>query len=143
MLTYSSDRHSELNTARWYYQMSRTMRRYANKGYGSMSAATRHWNIARARLIRAIKGTKPAERYDADLTTTIAGIPCGIVITYYSAPKPWRQHTFKGAGPGDCDPPEDEDVEFFVIDRKGYPAEWLERKADYQDLKQWVLENIS
>lgn len=137
MLTYSSDRHSELNTARWYYQMSRTMRRYANKGYGSMSAATRHWNIARARLIRAIKGTKPAERYDADLTTTIAGIPCGIVITYYSAP---RRNNW--GHPDNRLPDDPADVEFFVVDRTGYPAAWLERKTDYPALKAWVLDNV-
>lgn len=136
-LTYSSNPRSELNTARWLYELARTMRRYANKGYGSMSVATRHWNIARARLARAIKGRLPAVTYEPDLTTRIAGIPCGIVITYYSAPRcnNWGH-------PDNREPDDPAEVEFFVIDRKGYPAGWLERKADYAELKAWVLANV-
>jgi hypothetical protein len=32
-------------------------------------------------------------------------MPCGVVVTDYVAARPWKQHTFAGAGPGDCDPP--------------------------------------
>jgi len=70
---------------------------------------------------------------NADLTTTVSGIPCSVVITSYSGAKPWKQHTFSGAGPGDCDPPEEEAIEWHLVDRKGYYAPWLERKLTNSD----------
>lgn len=129
-LTYSSDPKSELNTARWYWQMARTMRRYANRGYGCKRAAARHWNISRARLKRAMTGARPLAKFDADFETTVAGIPCGVVITGYVARRDWKQHAFPGTGPGDCDPPEPPEVDWFIVDSKGYVANWLTDRAD-------------
>ena len=86
------------------------------------------YNTARAALRHAVNGTKPQTRECADFETTVAGIPCGVVITSYSGARPFRQHTFAGAGPGDCDPPEYEDVEWRLVDGDGYPAGWLEEK---------------
>lgn len=100
-------------------------------------------NTAMANLKRVTGVSEPAERHFSDYDTTIAGIPCGIVVQSYTAPKAWRQHTFKGAGPGDCDPPEPAEVEFFVVDRKGYRAKWLERKADWSKLTREVLERVN
>lgn len=64
----------------------------------------------------------------ADLQTRISGIPCLIEVTsYYPAtPMKWFRN-------GDCAPPEDEEIEFRVLDRKGYPAPWLEKKMDEED----------
>ena len=92
------------------------------------------YNTARAALRHAVNGTKPQKRLCADFETTVAGIPCGVVITSYSGARPWRQHTFSGAGPGDCDPPEYEEVEWLLVDSKGYPAEWLEEKMNDNDV---------
>ena len=68
-----------------------------------------------------------------DMTTTVDGIPCGVVIDEWTAGRDWIQHTFPGAGPGDCEPPEPEEILFHLVDRKGYPAEWLERKLTSLD----------
>ena len=70
---------------------------------------------------------------NANFTTTVSGIPCGVVIDSYRTAKPFKQHTFSGAGPGDCDPPEEAEVEWYLVDRKGYYAAWLERKLTYND----------
>ncbi|WP_289101034.1 hypothetical protein [uncultured Marinobacter sp.] len=70
----------------------------------------------------------------------VAGIPCQIEVTYYSEDRPMR---VTGSGFGDADPPEPEEFEFTVLDRKGYPAPWLERKLtrdDYQRIKQEYLQ---
>lgn len=94
----------------------------------------------RARIKHEINGTKPPERFIADRQITVAGIPCGVVIQSYNPPRDWKQHTFPGAGPGDCDPPEPEEVSFFLIDLRGYPAPWLESKINEHELEQRVLE---
>ena len=58
-----------------------------------------------------------------DLQSTISGIPCGIHIDSYVRVPP-----FKGS-PLFCDNPDDyygyTDVEYTILDSKGYPAEWL------------------
>jgi len=74
-----------------------------------------------------------SNREVADFTTTVSGIPCGVVIDSYTHAKPWKQHTFPGAGPGDCDPPEEADVIWHLVDRKGYYAEWLTNKLTFDD----------
>lgn len=57
--------------------------------------------------------------------TQIDGIPCICKVTHYSPAKPMT-----GTGYGDCDPPEEEEFTFEILDRKGYRAYWLERKVD-------------
>ena len=70
----------------------------------------------------------------ADFTTTVmGGLPIGVVIDNYTGAKPWRQHTFKSAGPGDCDPPEDQEIQYRILDRAGYYAEWIHSKMSAQD----------
>jgi len=110
-----------------------------NRGVGPAMA---RYNTARAALRHATQGTKPQTRECADFETTVAGIPCGVVITSYSGGRLFRQHTFAGAGPGDCDAPEDEDVEWRLVDSKGYPAAWLEEKMDDRDVAGITFECI-
>jgi len=47
-----------------------------------------------------------------------------------------------GTGFGDAEPPEPEVFEFHLMDRKGYPAKWLEAmltpKIEYQLLKEYL-----
>ena len=38
-----------------------------------------------------------------------------------------------GSGYGDADPPEPAEFEFRLLDRKGYPAPWLEDKLTRED----------
>jgi hypothetical protein len=65
-------------------------------------------------------------RHTADFETRVAGIPCGVVIDSYH-----YQPRFKGS-PQLCDSDVDyygyETIEWFLVDRKGYPAKWLEKK---------------
>ena len=67
----------------------------------------------------------------SDLSTHVQGIPCGISVTYYSPAMPMR---VTGSGFGDAIAPEPEEVEFKVLDRKGYLAPWLEKKLTTQDI---------
>lgn len=76
-------------------------------------------------------------------STRVSGIPCLCRVTYYSSYSPMR---ITGTGFGDADPPEPEEFEFEILDRRGRPAAWLERKlteddedrllAEWQELRQ-------
>ena len=55
--------------------------------------------------------------------TRVAGIPCQCLVFTYEEAIPMR---ITGTGYGDAEPPEPEVFEFRLLDRKGYPAKWLE-----------------
>ena len=57
----------------------------------------------------------------------IAGIPCQIEVTTYRPPER------KIVTCTTIDPPDPGEVEYEVLDRKGYPAEWLARKMTRED----------
>ena len=114
--------------AKWQVALALAEWKCANILKRGIGPAMARYNTARAALRHATQGTKPQKRLCADFETTVAGIPCGVVITSYVGARPFRQHTFAGAGPGDCDPPEYEDVEWRLVDGDGYPAGWLEDK---------------
>ena len=119
--------------AQWNVALAKAELKCANILNSGKSGAMSKLNTARAALRHAVNGTKPQKRLCADFVTTVAGIPCGVVVTDYVAARPWKQHTFAGAGPGDCDPPEYEDVEWRLVDGDGYPAQWLEEKLNDDD----------
>lgn len=139
-LKYSGDPNSHLNSSRREFAEAKLMLSLANQGITSRSGAMRSLNYARTKLKQVLYGVKPSHYRCADFTTTIAGIPCGIAIDSYKPALEWKQHTFPGAGPGDCDPPELAEVEFTVLDRKGYPAQWLRNKADESKLESEVID---
>lgn len=62
--------------------------------------------------------------------TKVAGIPCKCEVTLFSPFKPMQVY---GSGMGDCDPPEPGEFAFKILDRSGYPANWLEKKLTKQD----------
>ena len=128
--------------AKWQVALALAEWKCANILKRGIGPAMGRYNTARAALRHAVNGTKPQKRLCADFETTVAGIPCGVVITSYSGARPWRQHTFSGAGPGDCDPPEYEEVEWLLVDSKGYPAEWLEEKINDNDVTRITCECI-
>ena len=70
--------------------------------------------------------------------TKVCGIPCSVQVTVYRKAVPMRVW---GSGMGDCDPPEPEEFEFRLLDRKGYPARWLERKLT-PALEQKIFEDF-
>ena len=128
--------------AQWNVALAKAELKCANILNSGKSGAMSKLNTARAALRHAVNGTKPQKRLCADFETTVAGIPCGVVITSYSGARPWRQHTFSGAGPGDCDPPEYEEVEWLLVDSKGYPARWFEEKLNDNDVTRITCECI-
>ena len=81
-----------------------------------------------------------------EFQTKVCGIPCTVVVTLYHKAIPMR---IRGTGFGDCDPPEPEEFEFHLLDRRGYPAKWLEAKLTtaleeqiYEDFQKY-LENLN
>lgn len=56
--------------------------------------------------------------------TKVQGIPCQCEITHYLAAQPAQLF----GPPEQCCQAEDGELEFRLLDRKGYPAAWLERK---------------
>jgi hypothetical protein len=68
---------------------------------------------------------------NADHETRVAGIPCGVVVDCFHHQPPFR------GSPHLCDSDADyygyTDLEWHLVDRRGYPASWLERKMTAQD----------
>jgi hypothetical protein len=61
--------------------------------------------------------------------TTIAGIPCKVdlIDSHYNKPQPWNDASsddFYGGW----------DLEWEVLDRKGYKADWLSKKMTAYDI---------
>lgn len=68
----------------------------------------------------------------ATFKSNVGGIPCGVLVTYY---QPHRPMQITGTGFGDAVAPDLEEFEFSLLDRKGYPASWLERMLNTEDKK--------
>lgn len=73
------------------------------------------------------------------IQSQIQGIPCLIDVT--------RCHVVKGSfrqsAPSDLDYYGYSEVEFEILDRKGYKATWLERKATEEDKERIEQEILS
>ena len=72
--------------------------------------------------------------------TRVAGIPCQCLVYSYEEAIPMR---ITGTGFGDADPPEPEEFEFRLMDRKGYPANWLEGKLTLNDHDRLLKEYLA
>lgn len=75
-----------------------------------------------------------------DVSAHVQGIPCLVRVTHY-----YRQPADSRA-----DNPDDyygyTELEYDVLDRKGYPAPWLERKMtedDVQNIEEKIYEHLS
>lgn len=66
-------------------------------------------------------------RWLDDFETTVAGIPCTVVVTRY-----YPGHPMVREGPM-CGPEEGPDVDYILLDRKGYVADWLHKKITKND----------
>lgn len=66
------------------------------------------------------------------INSQIQGIPCLIEVTTFNVVKPWKGSPFT------CPSSDDyygyTEVEFNVLDRKGYKATWLECKMTDKDI---------
>ena len=71
---------------------------------------------------------KLSKKYELVFDTRIAGIPCQIGVTYFHYQPPWR------GSAQTCDSDWDyygyTELEYDVLDRRGRPATWLEKKID-------------
>ena len=94
-------------------------------------------------LKRHLDGKPPIEKFNVDFSVSILGIPAGVHILNYVSSQPWKQHTFRGAGPGDCDAPEPEEIEYVITDSKGYPADWLARRVDENEFEKFVSDLVA
>lgn len=66
-------------------------------------------------------------RWLDEFETTVRGIPCTIVITYYH---PGSDMVREGPMAGPEEPPS---VDWVILDRKGYEANWLHKKLTDND----------
>ena len=66
--------------------------------------------------------------------TKIAGIPCQCQVTSYTRPS--REYIHSAS----LEPPEYGDFTYRILDRKGYPAPWLEAKLGFGDEARLVEE---
>ena len=67
--------------------------------------------------------------YEAEIETTIAGIPCLIGVTHYECVR--GSYSYNAVS--DMDYYGYSEAEWDVLDRKGYKAAWLERKLTARD----------
>lgn len=67
---------------------------------------------------------------DSTIETYICGIPCRVVVDSFTPGYPPKIN----ADPAACYEGADPEIEFTVLDRRGRPAPWLERKMTDHDL---------
>lgn len=67
----------------------------------------------------------------ATFDSTIAGIPCGILVESYLSVPPWKGSAYDC--PSDLDYYGYCEFDFTVLDRKGYVADWLTKKMTDDD----------
>jgi len=77
------------------------------------------------------------KRQVGDFETRIQGIPCQIVIDFYER----TPGSYNYNAPSDLDYYGYLDCNFTVLDRKGYPAEWLAKKMTADDISR--IEDIA
>jgi hypothetical protein len=80
-------------------------------------------------------------KHQIDYHITVKGMPAGAVIESFSAGCPARIRV----DPLDSFPAEDAEIEFFIVDRKGYKADWLVNRMtdnDWDEAAEQVLEQI-
>ena len=73
--------------------------------------------------------SKPRRHYVAEIDARVAGIPCLIGVTEYSH----TSGSYSYNAPSDHDYYGYTEVDFEVLDRRGRPAAWLERKLNKEE----------
>jgi hypothetical protein len=79
-----------------------------------------------------------------NLEYTFRGIPCQIEVLYYKKVPAWRGSP--NTCPSDVDYYGYTEIDFNLLDRKGYRAKWLENKLEAQDIldiKEFINEKLS
>lgn len=67
------------------------------------------------------------QTYDVEIETRVRGIPCVVGVVYYfkARPNPYASNDWDYYGYASRD--------YIILDRKGYPAAWLEDKMTKED----------
>jgi hypothetical protein len=128
-----------LTEARAAYLYARNQIKYGNKHGGAIKrACIINFNRARANLVRTIRKLegRPIMQYTPSFTTSVRGIPCGVVVTHYRT----AQQGVYDRLPEDCYPEQPAEIEWFLVDRNGYKAEWLERNMQPGDVESLCVE---
>lgn len=68
------------------------------------------------------------KQYRDLVESTIAGIPCLLGVTYF-----YKQNPDYNCKDSDMDYYGYTEMEYDILDRKGYPAAWLEKKVTDKD----------
>ena len=82
------------------------------------------------------------KRYIAEIESRVAGIPCLIGVTQFHS----ERGLYSYNAPSDLDFYGYSEVDFDVLDRRGRPAAWLERKldaADRADIEELICDRLS
>ena len=77
---------------------------------------------------------------DYQFASNVCGIPCIIRVDRYFKQRAWRGSVH--SCPSDLDYYGYEEIKYSVLDRKGYPAAWLERKLGPREHSR-ITEEIS
>jgi len=115
----------------WQYALAKSELRICAKLRRNLSRAMTNYNKAKAAYVRCMTGQKPLRKRQADFTTWVCGIPCGVVI---ETCQPARSDNW--GHPDNREPDQPEEVEFALLSQDGYEAVWLERKMDDDDRRQ-------
>ncbi len=88
--------------------------------------------LARAQAAHILSRKQaPAKREACDFETQVMGIPCGVVVDRCDVIKGSRSYN----APSDLDYYGYHIIEFHLIDRKGYKAEWLGKRMSPGDIR--------
>lgn len=138
-MIHSTPLSTPINQARLEHMWAKSM-------LGKPGALAR-FNTARAALrhtARSIRQGRPVTPYKSPkweaphFPITVDGIPCGVVIDRYTPGSP----AIIKMDLHDCAPAEDAEVDWHLIDRKGYRAKWLESRADEEAITDECLFHI-
>lgn len=124
-----------VNVEYWHMALAKSELRVANVLKRGKSEAMSRLNKARAAYRRALYG--PAERYEDAIPIEINGIPCTFHVSLYRSPieaRIWNVH------PDFAHPGEPAVIDGIICDQKGYPAKWLERMSEWEDVERQVME---
>jgi hypothetical protein len=127
-----------LTEARAAYLYARDQIKYGNKHGGAIKrACIINFNHARANLVRTIRKLegRPIMQYTPSFYTKVKGIPCGVVVTHYR-PAEYNNH----GHPDYRLPDEPAEIEFFLVNVKGYKMEFLERQMDKREVGDLCVE---
>ena len=77
-------------------------------------------------------------KYTPDFNTKVCGIPCGVVVESYHKTEP----TYSCMAETPEEYYGDLEIEYFLVDRKGYRANWLQNKMDQYDKEELEIQIV-